>query len=186
MDDREIIALYWARAEQAIAETDRRYGPYCRAIARRILPSPEDGEECVSDTWLKAWQTMPPQKPACLRAFLGRITRNLALNRLEALRADKRGGGESSLALEELGECVPAGGSVEQAVDERALAAVLDRFLAEQSEDSRRLFVGRYWYMCSVAELARQYDMSESKVKMSLLRTRNRLRQRLIEEGYDG
>ena len=112
MEDSQIIDLYWARLEQAIQETDTKYGGYCRAIAHNILKSVEDSEECVSDTWLRAWNAMPPQRPSVLSAFLGRITRNLSLDRYKAARAEKRGGSSFPAALDELSECVPAGGSV--------------------------------------------------------------------------
>ena len=183
MEDSEIVALYWSRSEQALAESARKYGAYCRSVACRILDSPEDGEECVNDVWLRAWETIPPRRPDRLGAFLGRIARNLALNRLRQRSAEKRGGGEVPAALEELAECVPAAGGVEQALEDRELAALLNRFLAGLKPEARRLFVGRYWYLCPVRELAEEYGCGESKVKMSLLRTRKQLRQVLETEG---
>ena len=184
LDDAAIIDLYWARSEEAIAATDRKYGPYCRAIALRILRDSRDGEECVSDTWLKAWEAMPPQRPRLLQAFLGRITRNLALNRYKAEHTSKRGGGELAAALEELDEVLPSPATVEDALDARELSALIDRFLGELSAEARAVFVRRYWYLCPVGEIAAETGMSRSAVKMSLLRTRNKLKARLIEEGH--
>lgn len=183
MDDLQIIELYWARSETAIAETAHKYGPYCRSIARRILRSEEDSEECVNDTYWKAWEAMPPQRPRQLRTFLGRITRNLALNRWEKTAAEKRGGGQVPLALEELTECVPAPDSVERAVDDMALTQLLNEFLGGLSAETRRIFLRRYWYFCSVKEIAADFGISESKVKTTLFRTRNRLKQHLEKEG---
>ena len=185
MDDLQIIDLYWARSESAIAETARKYGPYCRSIARNILHSEEDSEECVNDTWLKAWEAMPPRRPASLSAFLGRITRNLSLNRRKALSAEKRGGSQADLAAEELRDVLPAAGSVEKTVEDRELAAVFDRFLSQLGEEARRLFVRRYWYLSPIREIAVEYGMSESKVKMSLLRSRRKLKELLEKEGID-
>ena len=141
MEDSQIIDLYWARLEQAIQETDTKYGGYCRAIAHNILKSMEDSEECVSDTWLRAWNAMPPQRPSVLSAFLGRITRNLSLDRYKAARAEKRGGSSFPAALDELSECVPAGGSVEQTMDERELGQAIDRFLRTIPEKQCSLFL---------------------------------------------
>ena len=129
LEDSKIIDLYWARKEQALAETDAKYGSYCRTIARNILRNFEDTEECVSDTWLHAWNSMPPQRPGILSAFLGRITRNLSFDRCKYQQAAKRGGGALPLALDELGECIPSAQRVEYALEQKELAAVIDRFL---------------------------------------------------------
>lgn len=183
MKDEEIVALYWARSEHAIAETAQKYGAYCTAIARAILESPEDSEECVNDTWLGAWNSLPPHRPTVLSAFLGKITRNLSLNRREKNRAAKRGRGEVPKALEELSECLPHPATVEQALEERELEALLNRFLDTLSEDARRIFLKRYWYFCPVKRIADDLAMGESRVKMSLLRTRNALKRYLEQEG---
>ena len=183
MDDLQIIDLYWARSESAVAETSRQYGPYFRSIAYGILRSEEDSEECVNDTWLRAWDAMPPHRPASLRAFLGRITRNLSLNRLKALSAEKRGGSQVTLAVEELGESIPAPGGVERTVEDRELAELFDRFLSQLGPEARRIFVRRYWYLSPIGEIAAEYGMSESKVKMSLLRSRGKLKKLLEKEG---
>lgn len=183
MDDASIIALYWARSESAIAHTQEKYGARCRTIARGILRSDADSEECVNDTWLRAWDAMPPERPEKLGAFLGRITRNLALDRLKKRESQKRGGGRLELALSELGECVPSGDDPAQRVDELALRELLDRFLASLNDDARVIFLRRYWYMLSVEEVARGLGASRSKVKSSLMRSREKLRAMLEKEG---
>ena len=170
MDDKQILDLYWARSERAISETADKYGRYCHSIAYNILHSAEDSEECVNETWLKAWGNIPPKRPDRFPVFLGKITRNLSLNRYKRYNAEKRGGGQTALALHELQECVPAGCCVEGIVDDLALAEAL-------------IFMRRYWYLSSVKEIAADFGMGESKVKMSLLRSRNQLRILLEKEG---
>ena len=183
MDDKQIIDLYWARSESAIAETDRKYRKYCHRIAFNILADSQDSEECVNDTYLKAWSVIPPKRPVKLSTFLGKITRNLALNRYEKRTAEKRGGGEVSVALDELAECVPDANSVERMVDNRILTDKLNMFLEELPAESRRIFLRRYWELCSIHEIAEFYGISESKVKVSLFRTRGKLRSFLEQEG---
>lgn len=183
MEDERIVELYWARSEKAISETADKYGRYCYSIAYNILHSREDSEECVNDTYLKAWNAMPEERPRRLAAFLGRITRNLSLNRLEKYEAKKRGAGQVPLALEELQECVPSADNTEQIVDDMALADLLNRFLASSGAEKRKIFMRRYWYLSSVAEIAKAYGISESKVKMSLLRSREELKRYLEKEG---
>ena len=140
MEDSAIIDLYWAREERALSETDAKYGGYCRSIAHNILKNREDSEECVSDTWLHAWNAMPPQRPSILSSFLGRITRNLSFDRCRRQNAEKRGGGSLPLALDELSECVPAPGRVEQALEARELAEAIDRFLRTLPERECSIF----------------------------------------------
>ena len=183
MEDQAIIDLYWARKEQALEESDRKYGGFCRTIAYNILHSLEDSEECVNDTWLRAWNTMPPQRPGVLQAFLGRITRNLSLDRYKAARADKRGGGQRPLALEELGDCIPSAASVEEALALEELTRLLDRFLRALPERECCIFLRRYWYVDGTKEIARRYDMAEGSVKSTLYRTRQKLRAALEKEG---
>ena len=185
MEDKQIIDLYWARAETAIYETAKKYGRYCHSIAFNILHSREDSEECVNDTFFNAWSTMPPQRPSKFAAFLGTITRHLSLNRWEQYSAEKRGRGQVPLVLEELNDCIPASENVEQVVDDLALTELLNRFLGTLSPDSRKIFMRRYWYMNTIKEIAKGYSMSESKVKMSLLRSRKELKQLLEKEGFD-
>lgn len=183
MEDEKIIDLYWARQEAAILETDKKYGNYCRSISLHILKNQEDCEECVNDTWLRAWDTMPPKRPDFLSAFLGKITRNLSISRYRMNRAEKRGGGEMDLLLMELEECLPSGKDVEKEIEEKETARAIDRFLYGVDEESRNMFVRRYFYVDSVKEIAERFGVSESKVKSRLFRTRNRLREHLEREG---
>lgn len=183
MDDKQIIDLYWARSESAIAETDKKYGKLCHRIAFNILHNPQDSEECVSDTYLKAWSVIPPKRPVKLSTFLGKITRNLALNRYEKDTAVKRGGGDVAVALDELAECIPDPNSVERVVDNRNLTDKLNVFLEGLPTETRRIFLRRYWELCSIREIAEIFSISESKVKVSLFRTREKLRSFLEQEG---
>ena len=184
MEDSAIIDLYWAREERALSETDTKYGGYCRSIAHNILKNREDSEECVSDTWLHAWNAMPPHRPERLSGFLGKLTRRISLKRWEAARAKKRFGDETALALEELGDCVPLGGDAQQALEGRELTRLLNRFLSGLPAAQRQVFLARYWYGAAVKDIARQFGYSESKVKSMLYRTREKLRLTLEKEGY--
>lgn len=183
MEDGEIVALYWERSEAAISETLEKYGRYCNQIAYNILRNAQDAEECVSETCLRAWNAMPPQRPCRLSSFLGKITRNLSLNRYERYAAQKRGSGQGELVLSELEECIPSGATVEEASEEMALTQALNSFLAALPKLNRTVFVRRYWYLCSIQEIAAQYGMKESKVTSMLFRARNRLRLHLEKEG---
>ncbi len=183
MEDSKIIDLYMARLESAIAETANKYGSYCRYIAYNILHNPQDSEECVNDTYLKAWESIPPHCPECLAGFLGKITRNIAINRYKHYNAKKRGQGQLVLALEELKESIPTEDSVEAAADEKAVIEVLNDFLKELGVEARKIFIRRYWYLSSVKEIAADFNIGESKVKMSLHRSRNRLKEMLEKEG---
>lgn len=183
MEDQSIVDLYWARQEQAITETDRKYGVYCRSIAVNILKSQEDAEECVNDTWLRAWNAMPPQRPAILAAFLGRITRNLSLDRYKAARTEKRGGGRPLVPLEELTQCLCEEKNPEELAQEAELSRVIDRFLRNLPEKECCVFLRRYWYVDTTLEIARRYRMSEGTVKSMLHRTRKKLRSYLEQEG---
>ena len=150
MEDSAIVTLYWQRSEQAIAESDTKYGPYCGHIAYGLLQNSEDTQECVSDTWLAAWNAMPPHRPAVLRLFLGKLTRRLSLQRLRRQGRLKRGGGEAALALEELGDCVPLGGDAQQALEGRELTRLLNHFLSGLPAAQRQVFLARYWYGAAV------------------------------------
>lgn len=183
MEDRQIVDLYWARSENAISETEIKYGRYCYYIAHNILHNDEDSEECVNDTYLNAWNAMPDHRPNKLSTFLGKITRNLSLNRWELYNAEKRGSGQILLALDELHECIPSTESVDRIVDDLTLAEIFNRFLAALPKEKRTIFMRRYWYLSPIAEIASDYSMSESKVKMSLLRSRKELKQLLEKEG---
>lgn len=183
MEDSKIIELYFERAEMAISATDAKYGTYCMSIAYRILNQQEDSEECVSDTWLRAWDSIPPTKPNCLRTFLGKITRNLALNRLRDQKACKRGGETKLEPLDELRECVSDGCLVEHVVEQRLLTDSINRFLAELGQEKRVAFVLRYWYMYSTGEIAEKMQLSESKIRTMLFRLRKQLKTHLEQEG---
>lgn len=183
MEDNQIIHLYFERSEEAIRQTAAKYGNYCHTIAYNILQNIEDSEECVNDTYWKAWGIIPPRRPKRLAAFLGKITRNLALDRYRCYTAEKRGGGEMAVALEELGECISSEESMEAHADEMVLTDILNRFLASLSTEQRKIFMRRYWYLSSVKEIADDYGITESKVKMSLLRCRNQLKAVLEKEG---
>lgn len=185
MDDTQIIDLYWTRSENAISETINKYGRYCHSIAFNILHNSEDSEECVNDTYMKAWEIIPPQRPECLAVFLGKITRNLSLNRYNMHTAGKRGYGQIPLALDELSECIASSDNVEHVADDIMLTEALNNFLASLSLESRKIFMRRYWYLSPVKEIAYDFGISESKVKMSLLRSRAKLKTLLQKEGVE-
>ncbi len=184
MDDTKIIELFWQRSGDAIDETDKKYGRMCRRLAGNILGDARDGEECVSDAYMAVWQSIPRQRPARFAAFLAAVTRRLSIDRLRENTAAKRGGGEMSAAIDELAECLAAPGTVEADVEARALAAAIDRFLDGLKEADRSFFVCRYWLGAPIAEIAKRRGVSESRVKSSLMRSRDRLRTYLSEEGY--
>ena len=183
MEDHEIIELYWARQERAVEESDRKYGAYCHAIARNILGSREDAEECVWGTWLGAWNAMPPKRPNYLRLFFAKITRNLAFHRYEAARAEKRGGGNLELCLEELSGVAGTGGDPATAAEARALTEAVNAFLRKLPEREAGIFLRRYFFSESAKTIARRYGISANAVNVSLSRTRKRLRAHLGEEG---
>ena len=184
MKDEEILRLYRERSETALTETERQYGALCGTIARNILRNRQDAEECVNDTWRRAWNSIPPEEPRSLAAYLGRITRNLALNRLQKQNRLKRGGGEMTLIWEELGEMLPDRDTPEQHWERRAIAAALERFLRGLTPEERILFLRRYWYMDPVGDIAQRFGYSQSKVKSMLARCRTQLRAYLEQEGY--
>lgn len=183
MKDAEIVALYWKRDESAIAVTAETYGNYCYSISYNILRCQEDAQECVNDTYWKAWLSIPPQRPNHLAAYLGKITRNLSIDRIKRLSAQKRGKGQVELALKELESCIPAVVGTEQILDEIALTNAISQFLRQQPQAERNIFVGRYWHLYSIADLAQAYDMRESKVASLLFRMRKKLKSYLEKEG---
>lgn len=185
MDDNAIIELYFARDEGAIDATARQYGAYCAAIAQNILDGREAAEECVNDTWLRCWQSIPPQRPRSLKCFVGRIVRNLALSAWRADNAQKRGGSQAALALDELGECVSGGETPEGALDRQAFLSALDGFLSGLTRRNRDLFLRRYWYLDSVEQLAVRFSMSRTQVTTTLHRLRQKLRVHLQQEGFE-
>ena len=183
MRDEEIIGLYFDRDEQAIAQTDAAYGKYCRAIARNILRNEEDALESVNDAYLDTWNAIPPTRPFSLKAFVGRLTRNRALNRYEYNTAARRGGTETALCLEELGECVSGKETPEGRAEYEHLITCINHFLSSLKKEQRILFLRRYWYDCTIREIAQDLGISESRVKVTLLRLRGRLREYLEKEG---
>lgn len=182
MDDQKIIDLYWSRSETAITETDQKYGKYCYSIAYNILTNNEDAEESVSDTYMAAWKAMPPKRPSILATFLGKITRHLSIDRWRSRNRYKRGGGEIVLALEELEDCVADNQTVEQAIEQKQLALVFNRFLKSLPETERQVFLCRYWYLDSISDIANYFGFSDSKITSMLHRTRKKLRAALEKE----
>jgi len=182
MDDKKIVDLYWERSENAISETRKKYGKYCHYIAFNILYSNEDAEECVSDTYLKAWETMPPRRPERLSTFLGKLTRNIALNRHEKEMAQKRSAFTETI-LEEAKELVPHSVKEAEESSELLLKEAVNGFIRTLSENTRIIFLRRYWYMCPIKEIAASMDISESSVKVILLRTRKKFKEYLEKEG---
>ena len=183
MEDEQIVDLYWQRSDLAISETNQKYGRYCHSIAYNICGTDEDAEECVNDTWLRAWNLMPDQRPAILSTFLGRITRNFAINLIKAKNRIKRGGGEAVLALDELEECIPGGRNPEQALEEKELEKAIGRFVSQLPQPEKTIFVLRYWRVAPIDEIAEKLHFSKGKIKSSLFRTRRKLRDYLQEEG---
>ncbi len=183
MEDNAIMDLYFQRSEQAIVETDRKYGGYCYSIAYNILSNREDSQECVSDTFMAAWNTIPPRRPNYFNAFLGKLTRHISIDRWRKDNARKRGGGEIVLALEELENCVDVH-NTENTFERKELTRVLNHFLTSLSETERNVFLCRYWYLDSIQTISQCSGFSQSKVTSMLHRTRGRLRKCLSEEGY--
>lgn len=184
MEDNTIIDLYWDRSEEAISVTAAKYGGYCYSIAYNILYDREDSEESVNDTWLAAWNTMPPKRPQILAAFLGKITRYISLDRWRNLHATKRGGGEVPLVLDELEDCVSGGKSTEDAYIEKEAINSINIFLERLPEMERKIFMCRYWYMDPVQDIAKRFGYTESKVTSMLHRSRKKLKQYLEKEGW--
>lgn len=185
ISDEQIINMYWQREEEAILRTDEKYGAYCFAVSKRILDNQEDAKECINDTWLKTWHSLPPEKPAFLRAFLVKITRNLSLDRYRAEHSIKRGGDSVLLVLEELGECVSGRDSVEGHMEEKALQETIRQFVSGLAKQEKYIFIRRYFYMESTKEIAVRYAMKDSNVRKILSRTRVKLKNHLVQEGYD-
>lgn len=184
MDDIQIVELYFARNENAISETQQKYGKYCHYIAYHILQDNSDAEECVNDTYLQAWNVIPPVKPCKLAPFLGKITRNLSLNRRAEKSAQKRGRGQCALALDELAECIPDADTDGTAMtDEIVLRDAVNRFLRTLPENAMIVFLQRYWYFADIREIADYRNMSENAVKVLLFRVRKKFKQFLEKEG---
>lgn len=184
MKDERIVALYWERQEQAIDETRTKYGTYCRSIAMNILSNEQDALECENDTYLAAWNAIPPHRPTKHSTFLGKLTRRISLDRLKARHAQKRGGDTTPLSLDELTQCIPDGASLSESLEAKELARSISEFLRSLPLRDRQIFLRRYWHCDSISELSARAGWSESKVKMNLLRTREKLREYLRKEGY--
>lgn len=182
MEDERIVALYFSRDEKAISETEKKYGKYCHYIANNILCSEQDAEECVNDTYLAAWESIPPTRPQILRTFLGKLTRNISINRYHHDHAKKRTP-PITLVLDELAECIPDPESTHNVADEIALADALNGFLASLSQTARIAFVKRFFYCESLSDIARDLDLAEVNVKVLLHRTRKKCKAWLCEKG---
>ena len=185
MKDEEIVALYWQRDEATIRETEKKYGHYLSKIAYNILSDIEDSEESVNDTYLKAWNSMPPHRPGVLATYLGKIARQLSIDIFRKRNREKRKASEYALSLSELEDCVSGGDTTGQSVDLNLLAEAVNDFLYKVTPEARTLFVGRYYYMDSIKEISAYHGMSESKVKSILFRTRKGLKNYLEQEGFD-
>lgn len=184
MEDSKIITLYWARSEDAISETAAKYGSFCYSISYNILTNREDAQECVNDTYMDAWKLIPPTKPTDLSAFLGKITRHISIDRWRKRSAEKRGGGETELALEELAECIPGTNDPQQEMEAKELEVLVRHFLQTIPRTSRIIFLKRYWALENIQTIGIEMGLSIPKVKSNLHRTRLKLRKFLNEEGY--
>ena len=184
MEDKEIIQLYWNRDQNAITETSSKYGNYCTSIARNILRCKEDTEECVNDTYLNTWNSLPPHRPSILSTYLGKITRNLAFDRFRHQSAEKRGGGEINQVLDELSECVSGKGSVEDEAMKSELVRAIDEFLNTLPKKKCGIFLLRYWYAYPISQIADKYGMTDNGVSVLLSRIRSAMKRYLIERGY--
>lgn len=184
MDDSRIVELYCQRNADAVKETDNKYGAYCFAIADNILHNKEDSEECVNDTWLNTWNAIPPQKPTKLQMFLAKITRNLSFNRYNARSAEKRGGGEIVLVLDELAECLAGEADVESEYEAKELGQCIRYFVRALSERDGNVFVRRYFFTEPVAKIAKRYGLTENNVMVILSRIRKKLKAHLVKEGF--
>lgn len=184
MKDGQIVALYQQRDEGAIQKSTEKYGRYCYSVAYALLENHEDAEECVSDTWMRAWGAIPPNEPQNLKLYLARITRNLAFNKRKEQSAQKRGGGELALALDELELCLPSSQTVEEEFQAEELRAEINAFMRKLSARDRDIFLRRYFFVDSTADIADRYHMKESNVLMILSRTRKKLKSYLEKEWY--
>lgn len=184
MEDAQIVSLYWDRDESAIRETETKYGRYLTKIACNILNDVEDSRESVNDTYLAAWDSIPPHRPGILSAYLAKLTRRISIDRFRYRTRDKRMGSEYALSLEELGDCVCGGDTTQEAVNEKLLADAIGIYLRLLPEDARTAFVGRYYFLDPLKEVAAYCGMSESKAKSLLCRTRVGLKEYLQKEGY--
>lgn len=181
-EDNELIDLFLNRSDKAILHTSDKYNNYCYSIAYGILKNHEDSEECVNDTYMSAWNSIPPNIPKKLSCFLGRITRNAVLNIYEKRHAAKRGRGQVKLALSELSECVDMNSGIENEQERQQIREVINKFLQDQNEQRRKIFIQRYWYLVSIREIAFQHDLNQNQIKSVLYQMRNELKKRLQRE----
>lgn len=186
MEDCQIVSLYWERNEQAIQATAAKYGRYCYAISYNIISNREDAEECVNDTYLSAWNHIPPTKPSILSVYLSTITRNLSIDRWREKYAGKRGKGQVAVAAEELEYCLTKGDSPETVYLQKELSECLNAFLGSLPQTERKVFVSRYWYLDSIGDIAEHFGFTVPKVKNMLMRTRRKLKKHLVQKGVYG
>ncbi|WMJ84079.1 RNA polymerase sigma factor [Oscillospiraceae bacterium LTW-04] len=184
MNDREIIALYWERSEAAVEETEKKYGKLCRHIAMNILQNSQDVEECINDTFLGTWNSIPPQKPAVLSAYICRIARNCALKKYHYNNSKKRNK-QIEISFTELEDCISQNASEENSCETELLAKAISTFLRTLSYENRTIFMRKYWFFDSISDIANRFSMSESKVKSILFRTRGKLKEFLMKEGIN-
>ncbi len=185
MHDNRIIELFFARDERALDEVARRYGSYCRAAAKRILDNNQDAEEILNDTYLRAWQSIPPERPSHLRLFLYKIARNLAINRLKEQSRQKRGDGQTEVCLHELAEFLPSPERIESEYEERELIKKINLYLRTLPERDANIFINRYFHLHDTADIARKYGLTLANTQKILQRTRAKLKEHLIKEGYE-
>lgn len=184
MEDSRIVSLYWNRDEAAIDQTDKKYGRYLTKIAYNILADREDSQESVNDTYLAAWDSIPPHKPDVLSTYLGKLTRRISIDLFRRKTSGKRGGGEYALSLQELEACISGGNTTEQALDMQLLSEAIETYLRSVTQEARNVFIGRYYYLDPVKKIAGYCQISESKVKVLLYRTRKGLWEYLQKEGF--
>ena len=185
MEDNDIIELYFARSENDVTETDKKYGGYCRTLTYNILYSREDSEECVNDTYMKLWNSIPPQRPVKFCVYIASVARRLALNMRRKMNTMKRGGGMSEAVFEEIAECVASPASVEKSADEDELVRLLNTFLAGLDSEKQKMFMKRYYHFYSISDIADEMHCSEEKVRTTLHRVREKLRKHLEKEGIE-
>lgn len=182
MDDEQIIDLYFSRSEDALKETESKYGGICMRIARNILGNELDAEECLNDTYMALWNRIPPERPKKFLAFIMRIVKNLSLNRSDYNNAGKRKP-EAELSISELGDCISDSSNTESHYDEKELREIINDFLREQTPEKRVIFIRRYWFYDQISDIAKMSGLSENNIKVTLMRLRNKLREYLSERG---
>lgn len=183
MDDASIVQLFWSRSEQALTAVSEKYGRFCHSIAHNILGSPEDAEECVNDAYLSLWNSIPPKRPSVIAPFLGRITRNLAINIYKKNHAEKRGSGEFALVLDDLSEVIQGSETADGELLQRELLDTVNSFLSSLSPEKRKIFVRRFWYADSIKDIAKRMNMTENNVSVTINRLKKQLRTLLVEGG---